>query len=194
MLRTKLVFICLIILLKISFYLSHRTVVETESSFVYKSYGDDSYNSTDDFNNETFPSDFDAFPGNSYFSYEDTKDPFKEENITNDYYSYDDKRHEIESEGNGWYNYDFNDESYMNDKNDSIFDGPDENDKYYGIDYYPRRDRNEIFRRKYRSKRQITTEASYTTQSFSTDTEDKENQTTTAATVPMTSTSKSAEN
>ncbi|CAH8553776.1 unnamed protein product [Schistosoma bovis] len=161
--KIKIIFECIIILLKISFYLSRRTVIESRSSVVYDSYGDDSSNSTDDYNNATFPKEFDAFSGKSYFSYEDTKDPFNEANVTNDYY-FDNKSREIYSDDNGWYKYDFNDESNVNDENDT-FDEKNENDRDYDSDYYSGRDRDEIWHEQYELERQQTNETNYTTHS-----------------------------
>ncbi|CAH8540913.1 unnamed protein product [Schistosoma intercalatum] len=139
------------------------SIIESKSSVVYDSYGDDSSNSTDDYNNATFPQEFDAFSGKSYFSYEDTKDPFNEVNVTNDYY-FDNKSREIYSDDNGWYNYDFNDESNVSDGND-IFDEKNENDRYYDSDYYSGRDRDEIWHEQYELERQQTNETNYTTHS-----------------------------
>ncbi|CAH8553577.1 unnamed protein product [Schistosoma curassoni] len=161
--KIKIIFECIIILLKISFYLSRRTVIESRSSVVYDSYGDDSSNSTDDYNNATFPQEFDAFSGKSYFSYEDTKDPLNEANVTNDYY-FDNKSREIYSDDNGWYNYDFNDESNVSDGND-IFGEKNENDRYYDSDYYSGRDRDESWHEQYELERQQTNETNYTTHS-----------------------------
>ncbi|VDO95207.1 unnamed protein product [Schistosoma margrebowiei] len=149
--KIKIIFKCIIILLKISFYLSRRTVIE-RSRVVYDSYGDDSSNSTDDYNNVTFPQEFDAFYGKSYFSYEDAKDPFNETNVTNDYY-FDNKSRDIYSDDNGWYNYDFNDQSNVNDEND---DEKNENDGDYDSDYYSGRNRDEIWSTQYELERQKT--------------------------------------
>ncbi|CAH8503888.1 unnamed protein product [Schistosoma turkestanicum] len=178
--KLKMLIVYMIILIGIITYVIGRVVIETKESVTYKTIGDDSFNSTDDFRNTTFPEEFDTFSDKSQLSNKDATDPFKEMKFSNED-DFDSNKDNVD-----WDDDDDNDDfNYKSEINDVIFGNSNQHHKVFKNISSTRQKHNNTLNAQLKLEKQKFTNDSNTTPSPN-ETTTMENGSLTTTTVPMT--------